>query len=108
MTRSKDPCPPLIRPAGVVQFARAVDADPYEKIVFLEETTPVVVQQRTVGLHRIFERHARFSVLFLQLDCAAVKVDSHQGGFPSLPGNGHLRAAVGCDELPDVVFQHFV
>ena len=90
---------------GVVQLARTIDADADQEVVFFEELAPLVVQQRTVGLHGVLKSHAWFAILLLVLDGFAVEIDPHQGRFASLPGHRDLVAAVGLDQLADIGFE---
>jgi hypothetical protein len=73
-----------------------------------EECTPFVVQERAVGLHGVLEGHARPLVLVLEFYGTPVEVEAHQGWFSTLPGHRYLVGPVGLDELPDIMFQHYV
>ena len=68
MTRSKVPFLRRSSAVGVVQLARAIDAQAHQKIVLLEEGAPVVVQQDAVGLKGVLHDLARPAIFFDQLD----------------------------------------
>ena len=89
----------LVDAVGVVQFARAVEAQPDEVVVLLEELAPLVVQQRSVRLHGVLERHAGLLVLFLDSDGAPEEVDAHDGRLATLPSDGDLATPMRLDQL---------
>ncbi len=87
---------------GVVQLARAVDAQADQEVVLLEEHAPVVVEQQAVGLEGVLHRLAGLAVLVDQLDRAAEELELHQRRLAALPGHRDLRRAVRLEQLADV------
>ncbi len=93
----------LVDPVGVVQRPRAVDRDPDEEVVLAKESTPVVVEERAVGLDRVEYSLARPGVSALELDRAAEEVEPHHGRLAALPGHDHLGRPLVCGkQLADV------
>lgn len=43
---------------GIVQGPRAVDAQPHQEVMLLEEPAPLLGQQRPVGLQVVLDRSA--------------------------------------------------
>ncbi len=62
------------RASRVVEFARAVDAQPDEEVIVGEECRPIVVEQRAVGLKGIFDFLAR-GVFFFEREHFFEKID---------------------------------
>ena len=87
---------------GVVQLARAVDAQADQEVVLLEERAPVVVEQQAVGLEGVLHGLAGPAVLLDQFDGAPEEVELHQRRLAALPGDGDLRRAVRLQQLADV------
>ena len=94
-----------VAPVGVVQLARPVDAEADEKVVFLEEGAPGIVEEQTVGLEGLLNRLAGLPVFFDELDRAFKEFELHQGRLAALPGDRHLRRAVGFQELADIALE---
>ena len=91
-----------VAPIGVVQFARAVDAQADQEVVFLEEGAPVVVEQQAVGLESVLHRLAGPAVFLDQFDGALEELELHQRRLAALPGDGHLGRAMRFQQLADV------
>ena len=85
-----------------MQLARTVDAQTNQEIVFLEEGTPVVVEQQPIGLEGVLHGLSRKAVRFDEIDSALEEFEFHQCGFAALPGYGYLRRAVRLQQLADV------
>ena len=85
-----------------MDFARAVDAQPNQKIVFLEERAPVVIEKDAVGLEGVLHHLAGPAVLFNQFDGAPEEIELHQRRLAALPRHRHLGRAVRLQQLPDV------
>ena len=51
----------LVDTVGIVHLTRSVDRDPDQEPVLLEKLTPLVVQKRPVGLHRVEDVLARLA-----------------------------------------------
>jgi hypothetical protein len=91
------------QPEGVVDLPGAVDRDPDEELVLLEEGRPGVVQLGAVGLDRVLCPLPRLQVLVDQLDGAVEELEPHQRRLAALPCDLHDRSAgVRLDQLTDV------
>src|ERR1700735_3627358 len=93
---------------GVVDLAGAVATDTDKKIVFLEKGAPLVIQEDSVGLKRVFNGLPGPTVLLHDFDGLSKELDLHEGGLAALPGNRHGRRAMRIQELLDVEFECFV
>ena len=98
----------LVAAVGVVQLARAVDAEADEEAVLGEEPRPVAVDLGAVGLDGVPHRHAGRRVALAQLHGAAEELEPHQRGLAALPGDLDLGRAVRLDELADVELERLV
>src|SRR5579872_1475695 len=83
-----------VEPVRVVELARAVDAQAYQKIVLLEEGTPLVIEQDAVGLKGVFHDLFRSAVLFDKFDRTAEEIELHERRLASLPCHRHRGSAV--------------
>ena len=90
---------------AVVQLGWAVDRQPDEEILGLEEGAPFIVEQRTVGLQIILNRLLGFFVFGLDFNDAAEKIQPHQRGFTALPAKYHFVASLRFDILPNMRFE---
>ena len=98
----------LVDAIGVVQLARAVDAQADEELVRLEEGAPLVVEQRAVGLDRVRRPAVRALVAFDVLDRALEEVEAHQRRLAALPGDDDLRPRLRLEQLADVGLEQLV
>src|SRR5262249_52046093 len=88
----------LVHTIEVVEFARAVDAQADEKLFSMEEFTPGVVQEDSVGLESIGDLPA-VPVPFLQRDGLGKELHPHERGLPALPDEQHLGPRWLCFDL---------
>ncbi len=93
---------------AVMQFLGAVDAEANEETVFLEEQSPLVVEQRAVGLEIVLDALVRLLVLLFELDHFVEELKSEQGRFASLPGEDNFIAVLAFYVLLDVGFENLV
>ena len=93
---------------GVVQLARAVDAQPHQEVVLLQERAPLVVERHAVGLEGLLHLLPGAAVLVDQRHHAAKEVHAHQRRLAALPGHRHLGRAVRFEQLADVRLQRGV
>ena len=101
--------PALGQPERVVDLARAVDRDPDEELVLLEERRPLLVELGAVGLDRVLRPLPRLQVVVDQLDGAAEELEPHQRRLATLPRDLHDRnAGVRLDQLTDVGLEQLV
>jgi hypothetical protein len=91
-----------------MEAAGTVDADADKEVIFFEKLAPLIVQKRAISLQGVLEDHAWFFVEALVVESPSVEVYPHQSGFPPLPGNRHLGAAMVLYKLADVGLQHLV
>ena len=85
-----------------------VDADAHQKVVFVQELAPFVVEEGAVRLYGILDNHLGLLVSALKFDCTPEKVEAHEGGFAALPGKSHLRYAMRLDVLAGERLQDFL
>ena len=90
----------------VVEFAGAVHTQTDQEVAAAQKVAPFVVEQRTIGLERVFDLHARLLVLLLELDRFLEVVQPHQRRLAPLPGEGDLRDLLRFDVLAGVLFEH--
>src|SRR5258708_11174902 len=67
-----------VDPVGVVELARAVDAQADEEIVFLEEGAPFIIEKNAVGLEGVLHGLAGATVLFDELNGSPEEVELHK------------------------------
>ena len=96
----------LVDAVRVVQLARPVNAQADQVVVLLEESGPLVVDERAVGLHRVQDAPmVRLAVLVGQRDRTLVEVQSAQHWLAALPGDIDLRTGRRRHQLSDVGLQ---
>lgn len=79
----------------IVPLRRTVQADTHQKFIGCEKFTPLIVQQRTVGLHCIFDELSTLAILVLKFYCPLEKLFSCQQRLASLPAEGALVRLTG-------------
>jgi hypothetical protein len=94
-----------VEPVGVVNFARAIDAQANQKTMFLEKRAPVVIEKDAVGLEGLLHHLAGSPVLLDQFDGSPEEVEFHQRWLAALPRYCHLGRTVRLQQLPDVGLQ---
>ena len=92
----------LIDTIGVVHRWRAVERQTYQHVFRCEKLTPLVVEQRAIGLQREFKDSLRAGDLLGFGHKAAVKIDAHQCGFAALKRDRDFASAVCLDELGQI------
>ena len=90
-----------------MQAGRTVDADPNQELMLGQERTPLVIQQRSVGLDGVGNlptvREGR-----LEFHHPAEELETRQGRFSPLPGEPDDRYILSLDVLSDELPQHLV
>ncbi len=86
-----------------MEFLRAVEADAGQEMMFGQECAPVLVQQDAVGLQGIGDELTVCAVLFLKIDDLFIKIQSHQGRLPALPGKTAIRQT-----QPEIAFDQML
>lgn len=94
-----------IESVSVVNLAWTVDAQADEKIVFLEEGAPFIIEKDAVSLKSMFHGLVGPAVLFDKLDGAAEELYFHQSWLASLPCNRYGGRAVRLKQLANVGFE---
>ena len=94
--------PAAVNPVGVVDLARAIDAQTDQKIVFLEEGPPVVIEKNAIGLKGVLDYLAGPPILLDDFDGAPEEIELHQRRLAALPRHCYLERAVRLQQLPDV------
>jgi len=79
----------------VVEFRWAVDGEADEELLFVEEPAPVVVEEGAIGLEGVLDGLAGAFVFVLEFDGFSEEVESGEGGFAALPGDGHFVGKMG-------------
>lgn len=98
--------PAFVDAVGIVQVSRPVDAQSDEKFVFCEKFAPLVVEQRAVGLKRVFDR-AALGVASLEFNDVTKKVQAGDRRFTALPRKTDDGARLRGDVIAHVGFEHF-
>ncbi|GBC97994.1 hypothetical protein HRbin17_00489 [bacterium HR17] len=75
----------FVNTVSIVQLFQSVHAQPDQKIMLFKKSAPFVIQQDAVGLKGVFDFHAGFAILLLQLHSLAKEVKPHQSRFAALP-----------------------
>ena len=97
----------LVDPEGVVHPTGPVDRQPDQEVVLGQERTPLVVQQRSVGLDRVQDTLPRTGELLGQLHAAGEELQPLQGRLPALIRHRHLSIRrMGSEQLPQVRLVH--
>ena len=91
-----------VNPVGVVQLARAVNAQADEKMMFLEERAPVIVEQQAVGLEGVLHDLFGPAVGFNEFHRTLEEVELHQRRLATLPRHRDLLGAMRFEQLADV------
>src|SRR5216683_281349 len=91
-----------VDPIRVVELAWTVNAQADQKIVFLEEDAPLIIEKDAVGLKSVLHDLIGSAVLFNELDGAPEELELHQRRLAPLPSHGYLRSAVRLQQLADV------
>ena len=97
----------LVHSETVVQFARAVNAQPDQERLLGEEGAPFVIEQHAVGLDRVRDPLA-LRVFRLQLDDPAEEAHAQQRWLAALPGERDFRQILLLDVLADERLKHVV
>ena len=90
----------------VVIFFGTVDRNADQEFVYGEEFTPLVVEERAVGLEGIVDRFS-VGIFFLEGNNLAKEVDAEDGRLATLPCEGNFGDALCFDVLLDVAFENF-
>ena len=92
---------------GIVQMLRAVDADTHEPTVVAEEATPLVGEQRAVGLQAVVHM-APGGIAPLQPHRPLIETHRLQQRFTAMPGKEHFAVGLCLQVLLHKVLQHLV
>ena len=99
----------LVDTIAVVQFFGPIDAKPDEKIVRLKKRSPVIINERPVGLNGIDDALTRAGRYFFAYSTERWKNSRPiMVLFATLPGDVDFRDPMALDQLADVGFQQVV
>jgi len=76
--------------------------------MLLQESAPLVIQERSIGLQVVFDSLIGLLVPLLQLNHLAKEVQPEQSRLAPLPGKNNFAAILTLDVLADVGFKDFV
>lgn len=99
--------PPGILPVFVVLLRGAVDGDTYQKVVLLEEATPLLREQSAVRLQRVVYVFPP-AVLLLQRECLLIKGDGAEQRLSAVPGEENVGRGLRADVLLHEKLQRLV
>jgi hypothetical protein len=91
-----------VQPVSVVEFAWPVDAQANQKVVFLKEGAPLIIEKDAVGLESVFHDLLGAAILFDEFDRAPEELELHQRRLTPLPGHCYRGRAVRLQQLADV------
>ena len=92
----------------VVDLLRAVDGEPHEEAVLLQEPRPVLVEQRAVGLQVVLDPLSGFRVFPLQRDDLSKELEAEQRRLAALPREDQFIGGHACDVVSDEALQDLV
>ena len=95
-------------PVVFVDLARAVDAEPDEESMFLQEAGPVFVEQRAVGLQVVLDALPGLGVLLLQRDHLLEEAESEQRRLAALPREHDFLTRDALDVVLDEALEDLV
>jgi len=91
-----------VNPVAVVHLVWAVNAQADEEMMFLEERTPVIVEQQAVGLEGVLHDLFGSAVGFNEFHCFLEEVEFHQRRLATLPRHRDFLGAMRFEQLSDV------
>jgi len=91
----------------VVKFLWSVDGDAHEPVVLAQEATPLVVEQRAVGLYRVGDTPAH-AVLALQLHRFSVERQWAQQRLAAVPGEEDVGRGLCLNVLSGELLEHLL
>jgi len=92
----------------IVHFLWAIETEPYAEALSGQETAPIVIKERPVGLYSVRDVLARGLVLALQLDNLAKVVQPQNGRFTPVPGEVDHRTGGSLNVLDNVRLEDVV
>jgi hypothetical protein len=100
--------PSLGKAVAVVHLLWAVQADSYGETLSGKKTTPVLINERAIGLNPVDDLTVRGPMLALQFNDLMKVLQTQQGGFPAVPGKTDHWIRGGLNVLNDVLFQDII
>ncbi len=91
-------------PVFIVKILRTVYRHPHQPVVALQKQTPLVGEQRGVGLKAVGDI-ASGSILLLQLQNLAIEVELPHRSLPSMPCENDIRSGLRGDILLDKLLE---
>lgn len=95
-------CAPFIYAVRIVHGLWAIQTQPDQEMVLAEKLAPGIVQEDAIGLHGMLDADAWASVDMHKIHGAFEEVETHQGGFATLPGNRDLGRTLRFEQLADI------
>ena len=86
---------------------RSVYRQPDKYRVLLEKLRPIVIKQRSVGLHGVLNDLRRAGVLFDEFNDLTIKIETHERGLAALPGNRNGTIWLTREQLLEVRLKSF-
>jgi hypothetical protein len=91
-----------------VQFLGAIQAEPNQKLVLVEETAPLFIEKNAVGLDGVFYDGAGLLIFPLVFNGRAKEIEPHESRFATLPRNGDTRRWMRLEHLANIAFEHLI
>jgi hypothetical protein len=93
---------------GIVKFPRTIDAQSHQPMIFFQELTPFLIEERTIGLEVVVDDLSRSGVFILKLHDLVEEIEPQESWLSPLPGKHHLISLHPFDVLLDEPFQDLV
>ena len=91
----------------VMHMFGSIDRNTDKKIILFKETTPLIIEQNSIGLYRVSDR-TTFCITFLQSNGLSEKIETPQQRFTTVPCKQNFRCSLTIDIFLCKFFQHFI
>ena len=91
----------------IVHGLWSVYGQPDKYRVLFEELRPIVIKQRSIGLHGVLNDLRRAGVLFDEFNDLTIKTETHERGLAALPGNRNGTIWLTREQLLEVRLKSF-
>ena len=89
----------------VVELPRTIEAQPDRKILLLEKTAPIVIEQSGVCLNSVENAFSGGFIFVLNINDIPEIVQTEQSRFAAVPGKPYFIFGAGVDMLADIFFE---